>query len=164
LYSIPNALYHLFSVYQPISTTEYQEKIATLPSDYVGYLTKKYDIIEQSYGIKMPIRYTDFKAIEAAILKNKAYPEFEKLAAISKKSYPKSMLSQYHMGMFYEKTGDAKKAAKAYMNAYQMEEIGDLTKDMMLERADEMKKGGIKAAETKEAEAPMETPAEEKKP
>ena len=139
LHSIPNALYHIFGVYQPISNTEYQEKIVILPSDYVGFLTKKYDIIEKSYGIKMPIRINDFRAIEAAILKNNAFTEFEQLAALSKKSYPKAMLSQYHMGMFYEKTGDTKKANKAYMNAYSMEEIGSLTKDFMLEKADAMK-------------------------
>ena len=139
LHSIPNALYHIFGVYQPISNTEYQEKIVILPSDYVGFLTKKYDIIEKSYGIKMPIRINDFRAIEAAILKNNAFTEFEQLAALSKKSYPKAMLSQYHMGMFYEKTGDTKKANKAYMNAYNMEEIGSLTKDFMLEKADAMK-------------------------
>jgi predicted alpha/beta superfamily hydrolase len=139
LLSIPNALYHLFGVYQPISSSEFQEKIVSLPSDYVGYLTKKYDLIEKSYGIKMPIRINDFKAIEAAILKNNAFSEFEQLAGLSKKSYPRSMLSNYHIGMFYEKTGDTKKAAKAYINAYQMEEIGGLTKDFMLEKADQMK-------------------------
>jgi predicted alpha/beta superfamily hydrolase len=139
LLSIPNALYHLFGVYQPISSSEFQEKIVSLPSDYVGYLTKKYDLIEKSYGIKMPIRINDFKAIEAAILKNNAFSEFEQLAGLSKKSYPRSMLSNYHIGMFYEKTGDTKKAAKAYIDAYQMEEIGGLTKDFMLEKADQMK-------------------------
>ncbi len=139
LFSIPNALYHIFGAYQPISNTEFQQKIVTLQSGYVDYLTKKYDIIEKSYGIKMPIRINDFTAIEAAILKNNAFNEFEKLAALSKKSYPKSMLSQYHMGMFYEKTGDTKKASKAYMNAYNMESIGSLTKDFMLEKADQMK-------------------------
>jgi hypothetical protein len=41
--------------------------------------------------------------------------------------------------MFYEKTGDLKKAAKAYQSAFQKEEIGDLTKDMMLDKADELK-------------------------
>lgn len=139
LYSIPNALYHIFGAYQPISTTEFQEKIVTLSSDYVGYLTKKYDIIENSYGIKMPVRINDFRAIEAAILKNKAFDEFALLSDLSKKSYPKSMLSQYHLGMYYEKTGDNKKASKAYTNAYQMEEIGNLTKDFMLEKAEQLK-------------------------
>jgi hypothetical protein len=139
LFSIPNALYHIFGAYQPISSIEFQEKIVTLPSDYVGYLTKKYDIIEKAYGIKMPIRINDFTAIEAAILKNNAFAEFEQLASLAKKSYPRSMLSQYHMGMFYEKTGETKKASKAYMNAYNLDPIGNLTKDFMLEKANELK-------------------------
>lgn len=143
-YSVPDALYHIFGPYKPISNKEFQEKIVTLEKDYVGYLTNKYDIIEKYYGTKMPIRIGDFKAIEAAILKNNAYDEFEKLAQLSKKAYPKSMLSAYHMGMYYEKTGDNKKAAKAYQNAYLLDEIGDLTKDMMLNKADELKKGDPK--------------------
>jgi predicted alpha/beta superfamily hydrolase len=142
LYGIPSSLYHIFGQYQPISTAEFQEKIVKLEKGYVDYLVKKYDIIEKSYGMKMPIRFSDFKAIEAAILKNNAFSEFEKLAALAKKSYPKAMLYQYEMGMFYEKTGDNKKAAKAYQSAYLMDEIGDLTKDMMLEKADELKKEG----------------------
>ena len=139
LHSIPNALYQFFSVYQPISTAEFSEKIAVLPSGYVDYLINKYSVLEKTLNIKMPIRINDFKAIEAAILKNKAYAEFDKLADLARKTYPKTMLSDYHMGMMYEKTGEIKKAAKAYQMAYQKEEIGDLTKDMMLDKADELK-------------------------
>jgi hypothetical protein len=164
LHAIPSALYQIFSVYQPISTFEFQEKIVKLPSGYVDYLINKYDILEKSFNIKMPIRLNDFKAIEAAIIKNKAYNEFEKLADLAKKSYPKSMLSNYHMAQYYEKTGDIKKAAKAYQNAFQQEEIGDLTKDMMLEKADELK-GAIKNEKNKKEEVieetpPVETPTE----
>ena len=50
------------------------------------------------------------------------------------------MLADYEMGQMYEKTGENAKAVKAYMTAFQREEIGDLTKDMMIERADELKK------------------------
>ena len=139
LHSIPNALYQFFAVYQPISTAEFSEKIVVLPSGYVDYLINKYEVLEKSLNIKMPIRVNDFKAIEAAILKNNAFDEFDKLSDVSKKQYPKSMLSDYHKAMFYEKTGDAKKAAKAYQSAFQKEEIGDLTKDMMLDKADELK-------------------------
>jgi predicted alpha/beta superfamily hydrolase len=139
LHSIPNALYQFFAVYQPISTAEFTEKIVVLPSGYVDYLINKYEVLEKSLNIKMPIRINDFKAIEAAILKNNAFDEFDKLSDLSKKQYPKSMLSDYHKAMFYEKTGDLKKAAKAYQSAFQKEEIGDLTKDMMLDKADELK-------------------------
>jgi predicted alpha/beta superfamily hydrolase len=174
LNSIPSALYHIFSVYQPISTTEFQEKIVTLPSGYVDYLAKKYELLEKTFSMKLTIRLNDFKAIEAAILKNKAYPEFDQLAQLARKNYPKSMLADYHMAQLYEKTGDIKKAIKTYQSAFQKEEIGDLTKDMMLERADELK-GQVKnkkdevIEETPPTDTPVETPptdtpVEEKKP
>lgn len=139
LHSIPSALYQFFSVYQPISTTEFNEKIVKLNSGYVDYLVQKYDMLEKVLGMKMQIRINDFKAIEAAILKNKAYAEFEQLASLARKSYPKSMLADYELGQMYEKQGDYKKAAKSYQAGFQKEEIGDLTKDLMLEKADEMK-------------------------
>jgi predicted alpha/beta superfamily hydrolase len=184
LNSIPSALYHIFSVYQPISTTEFQEKIVTLPSGYVDYLIKKYEVLEKTFNMKLTIRLNDFKAIEAAILKNNAYPEFDQLAQLAKKNYPKSMLADYEMAQLYEKTGDMKKAIKTYQSAFQKEEIGDLTKDMMLDRADELKKSLPKTekgkkgkeevieetpptdipAETPPTETPTETPTEEKKP
>ena len=138
LYSIPNALYQFFDCYKPISMAEYQEKIAVLQNGYVKYLTNKYDGIEKTLGFRVPIRTTDFKAIEAAILKNKAYPELEELSNIAKKAYPKSMLSDYELGLMFEKMGDSKKAAKAYQKAAQFDEIGDLTKDLMYEKFDEM--------------------------
>jgi predicted alpha/beta superfamily hydrolase len=138
--AIPSALYQFFSLYQPISMNEFNEKIAVLPSGYVEYLTQKYEQLEKTLHIEIPIRVNDFKAIEAAILKNKQYEEFGKLADIADKYYPKSMLSDYHLGMMYENMGDYKKAAKAYQKAYQKEEIGSLTKDMMLDKSDELMK------------------------
>jgi len=132
-------LYQFFAAYQPISNNEFTEKIATLPSGYVDYLSNKYDILEKTLNLKIPIRINDFKAIEAAILKNKAYAEFEKLAELSRKNYPKSMLADYQLGLMYEKTDDLKKAIKSYQNAFQKEEIGELTKDMILNKAEELK-------------------------
>jgi predicted alpha/beta superfamily hydrolase len=138
LHSIPNALYQIFESYKPISSTEYTEKIAVLPSGYVDYLVTKYDLLLKNLGLKIPVRINDFKAIEAAILKNKAYNELDQLAQIANKNYPKSMLADYELGLMFEKLGDAKKAAKKYQTASQLEEIGDLTKDMMMEKFDDM--------------------------
>ena len=139
LNSIPSALYHIFSAYQPISNSEYNDKIVGLPSGYVDYLTKKYEILEKSFSLKIPIRVNDFIAIEQAILKNKAYAEFNDLAQLAKKYYPKSMLADYEMGQMYEKMDENSKALKSYMAAYQREEIGDLTKDMLLNKMEELK-------------------------
>jgi predicted alpha/beta superfamily hydrolase len=138
LYSIPSALYQIFESYKPISSTEYNEKIVILPSGYVDYLVTKYDLLSKNLSMKIPVRINDFKAIEAAILKNNAYNELDQLAQIANKYYPKTMLADYELGLMYEKQGDAKKAAKKFQNASQQEEIGDLTKDMMMEKFDDM--------------------------
>ncbi len=139
LHSIPNSLYQFFASYQPISMNEFNEKIAILPSGYVDYLANKYEVMEKALYMKIPVRINDFKAIEAAILKNKAYQEFDKLSDMARKSYPKSMLADYQLGMMYEKMGENNKALKAYQVAYQKEEIGDLTKDLMLDKIDQLK-------------------------
>ncbi|TDD78093.1 alpha/beta hydrolase-fold protein [Flavobacterium caseinilyticum] len=139
LHSIPNALYQIFDSYKPISSAEYSEKIAVLQSGYVDYLVNRYDNLSKNLGINIPIRINDFIAIEAAILKNKAYPELDKLAELAKKNYPKSMLADYELGLMYEKMGDLKKALKSYQKASQLDEIGNLTKDMMMEKYDDMK-------------------------
>ena len=87
----------------------------------------------------MPIRYSDFKAIEAAIIKNKAYDEMQQLAVLALKTYPKSMLGDYELALMFEKTQNYEKAVKFYKKAYQKEEIGDLTRDMMYNKMEELK-------------------------
>jgi predicted alpha/beta superfamily hydrolase len=139
LHSIPNALYQFFAVYQPITVHEYNEKIVKLESGYVEYLKQKYDVLEKTLNIEMPVRLNDFKAIEAAILKNKAYNEFDELSILADKYYKKTMLPDYHMALMYEKKEDYKRAQKFYLSAFQKEPIGDLDKDMMYDKSEEMK-------------------------
>ena len=119
----------------------------------------------------MPIRINDFKAIEVAIMKNKAYDEFDALSNLAQKNYPKSMLAEYHLALMFEKKWDYKKAIKYYIAAYQKEEIGGLTKDMMIDKSDDLKKGFTKngkeiktETETPTQEPPLEPTQEEKKP
>ena len=167
LHSIPTALYQIFTAAQPISTLEYETKIVTLKEGYVEYLKNKYDIIENSFGIKNPIRITDFKAIEAAILENKDYNELDALAILADKNYPKSMLGDYELATMFEKKGDNPRAVRYYMSGFNKEEIADLTKDMMFAKAEELKKtfakkpkikGKVGQVESKE-EVIEETPA-----
>jgi uncharacterized protein len=140
LHSIPSALYKIFSAAQPISLNEYKTKIVTLKEGYVEYLKRKYEIIENSFGIKNPIRINDFKAIEAAILANEDYNELDALAILADKSYPKSMLGDYELALMFEKKGDNPRAVRYYMSGFNKDEIADLTKDMMFAKAEELKK------------------------
>ncbi|CAM3649501.1 alpha/beta hydrolase [Flavobacterium chungbukense] len=138
LHSIPSALYQIFEVYRPINSAEYNDKIAVLQSGYAEYLENKYNAMSQVLGVQIPVRMSDFKVIENIILRNNAYSELGKMAEIGNVNYPKAMLGEYELGLMYEKQGDPKHASKKYQNASQMEPIGDLNKDLMYEKIDEM--------------------------
>ena len=154
--AIPNALYFIFDGYQPISMLEFQNKILKLDSGYTDYLIKKYEDLNTKLGLQIKPRLSDFKAIEAAIMKNKAYPEFQTLAAYANKHYPKTILGTYHQAMYYEKTGNFKKALKEYQKAFTQEEVRELTKEFMLNKAEALKGKEDNPTE----EAPTETPSE----
>lgn len=138
LNSIPNALYQIFEAYRPINSAEFKEKIAVLETGYADYLENKYATMSAVMGVQIPVRMSDFTVIENLILKKKAYDELGKMAEIGNVNYPKAMLGEYQLGHMYELLGDPKRAAKKYQNASQMEPIGDLNKDVMYEKIDEM--------------------------
>lgn len=137
--AMPNALEHIFNVFQPITKKEYDEIILKLDGSPVDFLVEKYKSINDLFGIKKQITLNDFKAIEAAIEKTKNYEYFEPLSKIARKEHSKTMLGHYYLARFYEQTGEPKKAMRTYQSGYILEEIGELTKDMMLDKADAIK-------------------------
>lgn len=137
--AIPKALQKIFLVFQPISLKEYKETVLNLEGNPVDYLKEKYETIETLFGIKKPILVNDFKAIEAAIKKKEKYEYFEDLGNLARKEYPDTLLGHYYLGRFYEETGKSKKAMKTYQSAYVLQEIGGITKDLVLELAEQIK-------------------------
>jgi len=137
-YGVPSALYSMFSSYKPISSIEYRDKIAKLPSGYVDYLKQKYQIIEKDLGVKMTVRINDMKAVEAAIMKSTMYDELKDLADLARKNYPKMIIGEYYEGLYYEMTGNLKKAKKTYLNSYTYKSIGEYTKDYMITKAESL--------------------------
>ncbi|MCK5401574.1 MAG: esterase, partial [Flavobacteriaceae bacterium] len=138
-HALPKALESIFYVFQPISKKEYKESILTLESSPVEYLQEKYKIISDLFGIDKQILINDFKAIAAAIEKNKKFEYFEDLGKIARKEYPGTILGHYYLARFYEEMGQPKKAMRTYRSAYVFEEIAGITKEYMMERADEIK-------------------------
>ena len=138
-YAIPRALESIFYVFQPISKTEFTEKILPLESSPVSYLLEKYQIIKDRFGLDKQILINDIKAIEAAIEKKKNFEYYEELGKIVRKQYPETLLGNYYLARFYEETGEPKKAMRTYRSAYVLDEIGGITKDLMLEKADAIK-------------------------
>jgi predicted alpha/beta superfamily hydrolase len=158
--AIPSALYFIFDGYQPISMTEFQTKIIKLDKGYAQYLIDKYTNLQEKLTLDIKPRLSDFKAIEAAILKNKAYPELQELSKYAEKHYPKTTLSVYHQALYYEKMGEFKKAVKEYKKAFVKDEIRELTKDFMLSRSESLKN---KEDESKVEEYAEPEPAEGEK-
>ena len=158
--AIPNAIYFVFDGYQPISMVEFQDKILKLEAGYTDYLIAKYDELEKRFGFKMKPRLSDFKAIEAAILKNKAYNELMPLSDFANKHYPKTTLGTYHEALYFEKTGNYKKAIKSYQKAFTQEAIREITKDFMMNRAEALKGKPDEPTEDVPAETPTEQPTE----
>ncbi|MFC4723092.1 alpha/beta hydrolase [Geojedonia litorea] len=138
-HAIPKALESIFFVFQPISKKEYTETILKLETSPVDYLLEKYKTIKELFGIEKQILVNDFKAIQAAIEKSKSFEYYEDLGKIARKEYPDTLLGSYYLARFYEETGEPKKAMKTYKSAYILQEIGGITKDLMLEKAEEIK-------------------------
>ena len=59
------------------------------------------------------------------------------------------MLADYQLAVMFEQKGDLKRAAKYYQDAFVKDEVGELTKDMMFEKSDSLKKSFAKKAKEK---------------
>ncbi|MBT8258316.1 MAG: esterase [Bacteroidia bacterium] len=138
-HALPRALESIFYVFQPISKTEFKEKILPLQSSPVTYLMEKYQMIEEQFGLDKKVLINDLKAIEAAIEKNKTFQYYEELGKLARKQYPDTLLGNYYLARYYEENGEPKKAMRTYRSAYILDEIGGITKDLMLEKADAIK-------------------------
>ena len=138
-HAIPKALESIFFVFQPISKKEYNESILQLDTSPVDYLTEKYQMIKDLFGIEKQILVNDIKAIEAAIKKKEQWQYYEELGKLARKEYPETLLGNYYLARYYEEMGEPKKAMKMYKSAYILDEIGGITKDLMLELAEQIK-------------------------
>ncbi|MBP2831335.1 esterase [Aquimarina sp. U1-2] len=136
---IPKALEALFQMYRPISKKTYKEVLLPLETSTYDYLVDMYRTTEKLYGIKRKIRVNDFVAVSTAMIKNKKWEELEPLGKLAIKEYPETMLGHYFLAMFYEQTGEPKKAMRSYENGFQLEEVAFLTKDYMLDKVNKIK-------------------------
>jgi len=137
--AIPNALENIFSIYKPISKKEYKEVLLKLDGSAYDYLVDKYATVKDLFGLDDKIRLNDFTAVSKAIQKKGDWTALESLGKLARTQYPETMLGNYYMALSLEKIGEPKKAMRMYQNAYLLEEISFLTKDFMLDKADEIK-------------------------
>lgn len=137
--AIPKAIEEIFSIYRPISKKEYKEVLLNLNGSAYDYLVDKYTTVKQLFGLNDAMRVNDIIATGKAIEKKSDWESMEKLGQLARKQYPETMLGNYYLALSYEKSGEPKKAMRTYQNAYLLEEISFLTKDLMLDKADKIK-------------------------
>lgn len=138
--SIPDALENIFHSYGPITTEEYDTEIVNSEISPLEYLEKKYETIEDYYGIEIPMRTNDIMAIGKALEFNQYWEDLEDLGKLALEHHPKSMLGIYYLARSYEARGEPKKAMRTYEAGYGKEEIAYLTVDFMLNKAELIKK------------------------
>lgn len=137
--AIPDALLSIFSTYGPISDYEYESKYlnASSPSNV---LEDKYLTIQELYAIKVPIRTADFLKTADAIEEKELWEDYQNLSKLARKEKSGTVLYNYFQGRYFEKNGQPKRAIKEYQSAYGLESAGYLNSDVLLGKADELKR------------------------
>ncbi|MEX0996358.1 MAG: alpha/beta hydrolase-fold protein [Flavobacteriaceae bacterium] len=137
--AIPAALEEIFSIYRPISKKDYDEIILKLQTPVFDYLITKYNTIENLFGFKTQLRENDIIAIASAAERKKEWASLEQVAKMAQKEHPDKVIGHYYLGRFFEETGEPKKAMRTYQSAYELEEVGFITIDLLLDKADKIK-------------------------
>lgn len=137
---IPKALETIFLMYRPISKKEYKEQLLDDSNSPYDYLLEKYATVENLFGLKGKIRVNDFVAVATALDRRGDWEELERLGELARKHYPETMLGNYYLARAKEEIGEPKKAMRLYQNAFLLDEISFITKDMMLDKAEQIRK------------------------
>ena len=137
-YALPFSLKHIFAPYTPVDDYEYDNKLSQAENP-VNYIVDKYELINSLYDINIPVRISDIMQVSKWIENNEKWELYQDLSKIAKRQHPQKLISDYFTGRYFEKIGNPKKAIRAYLSGYSYEEAGGLTKEMLLDKADELK-------------------------
>lgn len=137
-YTIPYSIEDMFSIYKDINRIEYDSIILKLKTSPVKYLEEKYEKIKNHFGVIKEMSINDFIAVEQYIDEKEKFHFFKDLAKLATRKYKETILPSYYMGRFYEETGDTEKAMHIYRSAYNMDDIAGITKEYLLQKADEI--------------------------
>ena len=95
--------------------------------------------IKDLFGIDDIIRVNDYIATTKAAEKQKQWESLKVIAEMAKREYPETVLGPYYLGRYYEEVGEPKKAMRVFQGAFDKEEVGFITLDVMLDKADKIK-------------------------
>lgn len=147
--AISKAMDQIFDIYKPLDEKELKEKVLTYEGTLDNYIEKRYNRIEDLFGIHKPIPEEEFEKVVKVAEEREDLESLEKLGKLANKNMPKSSLGMYYLALHAEKIGKTKKATKFYEEALALEETPKFNKEFIMSQVEKLK---YAAEETDEEE------------
>mgnify|MGYP001980282352 CR=1 FL=1 len=107
---------------------------------FIEYLVEKYQTIEDLFDLTETIRVNDFIAISQALEQKSDWEELLKLGKLAQKQYPGTTMGYYFTALSQEGLGEPKKALRTYQSAFPMNELGGISEDFLMMKAEAIKR------------------------
>ena len=137
--ALSKALDQIFDIYKPLGEKELKEKVLTYEGTLDKYIEKRYNRIENLFGIQMPIPEEEFEKVVKVADQRNDLESLEKLGKLATRKLPESSLGTYYLALHAEKVGKTKKATKLYESALTMQETPHFDKEFIMSHLDKMK-------------------------
>lgn len=147
--ALSKAMDQIFDIYKPLGEKELKEKVLTYDGTLDKYIEKRYNRIENLFGIQMPIPEEEFEKVVKVAEERNDLESLEKIGKLASKRLPESSLGTYYLALHAEKVGKTKKATKLYESALTLQETSHFNKEFIMSQLDKLK---FAAEETDEKE------------
>ena len=137
--ALSKALDQIFDIYKPLDEKELKEKVLTYEGTLDKYMEDRYARIEDLFGIHKPITEEEFEKVVKIADERQDLESLEKIGKLANKTFPKSSLGTYYLGLHAEKIGKTKKAVKYYESAISMEETAHINKEFIMSHVEKLK-------------------------
>lgn len=119
--SASDAVLQFFDSYAPIYTLN--DSVLLQEDNLINYLSHRYEIIEETYGIKLPIREEDLSVVAWLIEEQENWAQLQQVGLMQIDLFPRSVYGYYTLGLAAEKNGNLKEALAYYRTGYS--KLGD---------------------------------------
>lgn len=114
---ISDALSHIYSDYSPIYELNIDADLMK-ENDLIKFLIKRYENMEKTYGISIPIREDDITSISWIMEEQENWKELKKLGEMEISLYPNSVYGYYMIALSEEKNNNLITALEYYKKGY----------------------------------------------
>ena len=137
--ALSKAIDQIFDIYKPLDEKELREKVLTYEGTLDEYVEKRYNRIEDLFGIHKPITEDEFEKIVKVADQREDLESLEKIGKLANKKMPESSLGNYYLALHSERIGKNKRAVKYYESALALNETAHINKDFIMAQVEKLK-------------------------